>query len=65
MLDNSKVDLSIHLPLIERVVVGKDAHGNTTVKHPGEPQRVANYLDTAWRPGTTGLDGEWIIQNGQ
>ena len=65
VLDNSKVDLSIRLPLTERVVVGQDADGNTTVKHPGEPLRVANYLDPAWRPGSLGLDGEWMIQNGQ
>ena len=65
VLDNSKVDLSIRLPLTERVVVGQDAAGNTTVKHPGEPQRVANYLDPTWRPGRLGLDGEWMIQDGQ
>lgn len=65
VLDNSKVDLSIRLPLTERVVVGQDPAGYTTVKHPGEPQRVANYLDPAWRPGSTGLDGEWMIQDGQ
>lgn len=65
VLDNSKVDLSILLPLTERVVVAKDAGGNTTVKHPGEPQRVAHYLDPAWRPGSLGLDDEWMIQDGQ
>jgi len=65
VLGNSKVDLSIRLSLSERVVVGQDAAGNTTVKHPGEPQRVANYLDPAWRPGSLDLDGEWMIQNGQ
>lgn len=65
MLDISKVDLSIRLPLTERVVVGNDADGNTTVKHPGEPQRVVNCLDPAWRPGRLGLDGEWMIQDGQ
>ena len=35
VLDNSKVDLSIRLPLTERVVVGRDAEGNTTITHPG------------------------------
>lgn len=65
VLDNSKVDLSIRLPLTERVVVGKDADSNTTVKHPCEPQRVAHYLDAAWRPGSQGLDCEWMIQDGQ
>ena len=65
VLDNSKVDLSIRLPLTERVVVGRDTEGNTTITHPGEPQRVANYLDPAWRPGSLGLDGEWILPDGQ
>ena len=65
VLDNSKVDLSIRLPLTERVIVGRDAEGNTTITHPGEPQRVANYHDPAWRPGSLGLDGEWILPNGQ
>ena len=65
VLDNSKVDLSIRLPLTERVVVGRDAEGHTTIIHPGEPQLVANYLDPAWRPGSLGLDGEWILPDGQ
>ncbi|WP_413770598.1 phage tail protein, partial [Vibrio vulnificus] len=33
ILDNSKVDLSLTLSLTERVVVGKDADGNTTIHH--------------------------------
>ncbi|PRW98147.1 hypothetical protein C7A07_12395 [Pseudomonas fragi] len=44
VLDNRKVDLSIHLSLTERVVVGLDVPGHTTVRHPIEPQRVAYYL---------------------
>lgn len=38
ILDRSKVDLSITLPLTERVIVGTDDQGKTTVKHAGEPQ---------------------------
>ena len=34
VLDNSKVDLSIRLPLTERVVVGQDADGDAGVELP-------------------------------
>lgn len=65
ILDNSKVDLSLTLPLTERVVVGKDADGNITVQHPGEPQRVAGFLDPAWRPGAQGNGSEWVVPHDQ
>ena len=61
IIDTSKVDLSLTLPLTERVIVGKDDQGNTTVKHAGEPQRVADYLDPNWVPGDQGNAGEWIV----
>ncbi|PKF70873.1 phage tail protein [Pseudomonas fluvialis] len=38
VLDNSKVDLSIKLPLTERVIVKKQAGGTLDVSHPDEPQ---------------------------
>jgi hypothetical protein len=63
ILDNSKVDLSLTLPLTERVVVGKDAEGNTTIRHPGEPQRVAAFLDPAWIPGAQATGSEWVVPN--
>ena len=63
--DKNKVDLSLTLPLTERVVVGKDDQGNTTVKHPGEPQRVAGYLDPNWKPGAQGNTSEWIVPDGK
>jgi hypothetical protein len=63
ILDNSKVDFSLTLPLTERVVVGKDAEGNTTIRHPGEPQRVAAFLDSAWIPGTQATGNEWVVPN--
>ena len=63
ILDNSKVDLSLTLPLTERVVVGKDAEGKTTIRHPGEPQRVAAFLDPAWIPGAQGTSSEWVVPN--
>jgi hypothetical protein len=61
IIDTSKVDFSLTLPLTERVIVGKDADGNTTVKHAGEPQRVADYLDPNWVPGAQGNAGEWFV----
>ena len=63
ILDNSKVDLSLTLPLTERVVVSRDAEGNTTIRHPGEPQRVAAFLDPAWIPGPQGTGSEWVVAN--
>ena len=61
IIDTSKVDLSLTLPLTERVIVGKDDQGNTTVKHAGEPQRVAGYLDPNWVPGAQGNASEWVV----
>ncbi|AZF57445.1 MULTISPECIES: phage tail protein [Pseudomonas] len=61
ILDKEKVDLGLTLRLTERVVVGKDAQGNTTVKHAGEPQRVAGYLDPNWVPGSEGNASEWTV----
>ena len=65
ILDKNKVDLSLTLPLTERVVVGSDDQGNTTVKHPNEPQRVAAYLDPNWKPGAQGNTSEWRVPNGE
>lgn len=61
IIDKDKVDLSLTLPLTERVIVGKDDLGNTTVKHPNEPQRVAAYLDPNWIPGVQGNTSEWYV----
>ncbi|WP_024778253.1 phage tail protein [Pseudomonas corrugata] len=61
ILDNSKVDLSLTLPLTERVVVGIDVDGNTTVHHPGEPQQVPAFLDPAWIPGAQDTGSEWVV----
>lgn len=65
ILDKNKVDLSITLPLTERVVVGEDDQGNTTVKHPNEPQYVAGYLDPNWKPGAQGNTSEWRVPDGE
>lgn len=61
ILDNSKVDLSLTLPLTERVIVRKDADGKTTIRHPGEPQRTAVFLDPAWVPGAQSASNEWVV----
>ena len=60
ILDNSKVDMSLTLPLTERVVIGKDDKGNTTVGHPGEPLRAADFLDPNWIPTANGIRSEWV-----
>ncbi|MHC8326024.1 phage tail protein [Pseudomonas sp. LB1P83] len=61
ILDNSKVDMSLTLRLTERVVVGKDDEGNTTVRHSSEPQRIAAFLDPNWVPNANGNGSEWSV----
>jgi hypothetical protein len=61
VLDNSKVDMSLTLPLTERVVVSQDNEGNTTIRHPSEPQRVAEFLDPNWIPSAQGTGSEWVV----
>lgn len=61
ILDKEKVDLSLTLPLTERVMVGRDDQDNVTVKHPGEPQRVVGYLNPNWIPGAQGNTSEWFV----
>ncbi|PWE46673.1 phage tail protein [Pseudomonas prosekii] len=63
ILDNSKVDMSLTLPLTERVVIGRDDDGNTTLRHPGEPQRVAAFLDPNWIPHAATHGSEWVVPN--
>lgn len=65
ILSKELVDLSITLPLTEKVIVGQDDQGNTTVKHPNEPQRVAGYLDPNWKPGAQGNTSEWFVSDGK
>lgn len=61
ILDNSKVDMSLTLPLTERVLVGKDDQGNTTIRHLGEPQRVVAFLDPNWVPDAQSTISEWVV----
>ena len=65
ILDKDLVDLSIRLALTERVVVTTDDQGKTIVKHPGEPQRVAGYLDPNWKPGAQGNTSEFMVPDGK
>ncbi|NWD70774.1 phage tail protein [Pseudomonas gingeri] len=55
LIDNSKVDLSLSLPLTERVVVRQDDAGNLTITHLGEPQRNPSWPEEG---------PEWIVPNG-
>ncbi len=56
VLDNSKVDLSIKLPLTERVIVKKQAAGALDVTHPDEPQ-----LEPFLEAGTWQLYAEGML----
>jgi hypothetical protein len=53
ILDESKVDLSIEIPLTERVIVKKQDDGTLQVSHPDEPQ-LEPYLPT----------GDWELYAG-
>ncbi|WP_236187175.1 phage tail protein [Pseudomonas protegens] len=55
LIDKSKVDMSLTLPLTERVVVRTDDAGNTTISHPGEPKRNPTWPKSG---------PEWIVPNG-
>lgn len=61
IIDANKVDLSIKLPLTERVVIGQDGAGNTTITHPAEPQAALAFLDPAWQAGAQGTGSEWYL----
>lgn len=60
ILDNSKVDLSITLPLTERVIVKQQADGTLHVDHPVEPQLEPYYPAGHWQLYAKGmLIAEW------
>lgn len=60
ILDNSKVDLSITLPLTERVIVKQHADGTLHVDHPKEPQLDPYYPAGHWQLYAKGmLIAEW------
>jgi hypothetical protein len=48
ILDKSKVDLSITLPLSERVIVKEQGDGSLHVEHVGEPQPPELYGPMNW-----------------
>lgn len=64
VLDNSKVDLSIKLPLTERVIVKRQDDGSLVVNHPAEPIVDDEQFIV---PGVTVMtsDGELLAQWGQ
>lgn len=49
ILDNKKVDLSITLPLTERVIVKQQDDGRLEIEHPPEPQRPAAFSAGHWQ----------------
>ncbi|QGZ31494.1 phage tail protein [Stutzerimonas stutzeri] len=65
ILDNSKVDLSITLPLTERVIVKRLDDGTLQVEHPPEPQ-LEPYFDAGpWQLYAKGeLLAEWESMQG-
>ena len=67
VLDNSKVDLSLKLPLTERVIVKKEEGGALVVTHPEEPQLEPFLEAGTWQLYAEGmLLAEWqsTAQNG-
>ena len=60
ILDNSKVDLSITLPLTERVIVKRMPDGTLHVDHPQEPQLEPHFPAGHWELYAEGmLIAEW------
>jgi len=64
VLDASKVDLAISLPLTERVIVAKNDQGSTTLTHPQEPQPAMAILDPAWPAAGADATREWYVPHG-
>lgn len=65
ILDNSKVDLSITLPLTERVIVKRMDDGTLQVDHPPEPQLDEFFPAGPWQLfGNGELLAEWDSTQG-
>jgi len=65
ILDNSKVDLSITLPLTERVIVKRMDDGTLQVDHPQEPQLDEFFPAGPWQLfGNGELLAEWDSTQG-
>ncbi len=61
ILDNKKVDLSITLPLTERVIVKRQADGQLQVTHPAEPTVDEPFEADHWQltDGEGNVMAEW------
>ncbi len=60
ILDNSKVDLAITLPLTERVIVKRQADGTYQIEHVPEPQYTEYQEPATWQVFAGGeLLAEW------
>lgn len=65
VLDNSKVDLSLKLPLTERVIVKRMDDGTLQVDHPPEPQLDEFFPAGPWQLfGNGELLAEWDSTQG-
>ena len=64
IIDAKSVDLSIRLPLTERVVIGRDDQGAVTITHPAEPQPALAYTDPAWDAEQQPPQRDWYIPHG-
>lgn len=64
IIDASKVDMAITLQLTERVVVGKDHQGATTITHAAEPQPSPDFASPSWPAPGTDATQEWFVPNG-
>jgi hypothetical protein len=60
VIDNSKVDMSLSLPLTERVIVKKQADGTYSAKHATEPQYTP--YEQIDGPIQVFVDGELIAE---
>ncbi|MGN5592563.1 phage tail protein [Stutzerimonas nitrititolerans] len=66
ILSNKAVDLSITLPLTERVIVKQQADGTLHIDHPQEPQLEPYYPAGHWQLYAKGmLIAEWESTHGQ
>jgi hypothetical protein len=60
VLDNSKVDMAISLPLTERVLVKRQDNGQLLITYPGEPQYTEQLPAQSYQLYADGiLQAEW------
>jgi len=60
LLNNDAVDLSVTIPLTERVIVKQGQGGELTIEHPPEPQLEQPYEAESWQ--LYGSNGELLAE---